>query len=74
MGYGPHPPPVWEGKLAADTLERLPLPSPGGQENLPGQHPEWGIVLRAPWHLYTHVRPPFSHSPSSPPPQRSWDH
>lgn len=32
---------VWE-KLAADSLERLPLPFPGGQENLPGQHLEWG--------------------------------
>lgn len=46
-------------------MERLPLPFPGGQANLPGQHLEWGNCPASSL-AYAHTcEGPFSHSPSS---------
>lgn len=56
-------------QLVADTLEQLPLLFPGGQENLPGQHPEWGNCPESSLaSVHTCEGPPFSHSPSFPSP------
>lgn len=53
-------------KLVADTLERLPLPFPGGQENLPGQHLEWGNCPESSLaYVHTCEGSPFNHSPRS---------
>lgn len=53
-------------KLGADTLEWLPLPFPGGRQTCLGSILNGGIVPRATWHLYTHVRAPFQPLPIFP--------
>lgn len=52
-----------------EQLEQLPLLFPGGQENLPGQHPEWGNCPESSLaSVHTCEGPPLSHSPSFPSP------
>lgn len=58
-----------DGLLLLSGREQLPLLFPGGQENLPGQHPEWGNCPKSSLaSVHTCEGPLFSHSPSFPSP------